>query len=130
MNRKKASFYQRLCLLGTQLMTLCRGRRVGVDEFGNTYYEERRPAAGRHARRWVIYRGPRDATTVPPAWHGWLHYTFATPDATEKFQQPWQLPHQPNATATTAAYRPNGSQLAGGRRAAATGDYEAWKPNS
>ena len=40
----------------------------------------------------------------------------------------WQKEHLPNQTGTKAAYRPQGSVLAGGRRAKATGDYEPWTP--
>ena len=41
----------------------------------------------------------------------------------------WQAPPQPNLTGTREAYRPAGALEAGGKRAAATGDYEAWSPN-
>src|SRR4051812_13814283 len=54
-----------------------KGVKVGVDQFGNTYYEARdaRDSYGTHKRRWVIYRGYADASKVPAEWHGWLHYT-------------------------------------------------------
>jgi NADH:ubiquinone oxidoreductase subunit len=42
----------------------------------------------------------------------------------------WMKPHLPNLTGTPLAYRPSGHTLAGGRRAAATGDYQAWSPDS
>jgi NADH:ubiquinone oxidoreductase subunit len=42
--------------------------------------------------------------------------------------RPWQKPHRPNATGTAEAYRPAGHDFSGGRRPAATGDYEPWKP--
>lgn len=128
-----ASLYQNICLIGTALATAINGRKVGSDAFGNVYYEQRRaPKTGR-AKRWVIYKGPRDASTVPPEWHGWLHYTFDAPLATDSvYHKPWQQPHQPNLTATDQAYRPPGAQAAngGGQRAKATGDYQAWQPNS
>ncbi|KAL9249913.1 putative NADH dehydrogenase [ubiquinone] 1 alpha subcomplex subunit 12 [Drosera capensis] len=48
---------------------------VGVDKFGNKYYEKLGDTqAGRH--RWVEY-GSKDrynASQVPPEWHGWLHF--------------------------------------------------------
>ena len=46
----------------------------------------------------------------------------------EDKRHPWQQEHQPNLTGTAAAYRPPGHELEGGRRARATGDYEAWTP--
>lgn len=130
MSSKIAILYRKASLIGTTLMTAFSGRVVGRDETGNTYYEQRRPANGTRARRWVIYNGAVEASRVPPEWHGWLHYTFDAPlDAQSKFHQPWQKPHQPNLTATDQAYHPPGSQAAGGVRDRATGDYQAWKPN-
>ena len=41
----------------------------------------------------------------------------------------WETPHQPNLTGTASAYRPDGSIARGGHRPAATGDYQAWKPD-
>jgi NADH:ubiquinone oxidoreductase subunit len=122
------SFYRRLCLLGTHITTLLTGRAVGRDAFGNRYYQARKAVGGR-TRRWVVYAGAPEASKVPPEWHAWLHYTHDTPLTGGQYAKPWQQPHQPNATATPAAYYPPGSQMAGGRRAAATGDYEPWKPN-
>lgn len=129
MKSQPASLYQKICLLGTFLTTAMTGRKVGADNQGNVYYEQRRVPVGRKARRWVVYHGARDASCVPPEWHGWLHYTFDAPGATKKFEQPWQQPHQPNLTATDQAYHPPGSFAAGGVRDKATGDYQAWKPN-
>ncbi|URE39280.1 NADH dehydrogenase (ubiquinone) 1 alpha subcomplex, partial [Musa troglodytarum] len=47
---------------------------VGVDKFGNKYYEKLDVQYGRH--RWVEYaeKGRYNASQVPPEWHGWLHY--------------------------------------------------------
>jgi NADH:ubiquinone oxidoreductase subunit len=115
--------------IGTRLFTKLRGREVGRDRFGNIYYEERRARPGLRQRRWVIYARSVDASEVPPEWHAWLHYTLDTPLPEAKLY-PWQQEHQPNLTGTPAAYRPPGHDLEGGRRAHATGDYEAWTPES
>jgi len=40
----------------------------------------------------------------------------------------WERPHHPNLTGTPQTYRPRGSEYRGGKRARATGDYEAWTP--
>ncbi|CAN1309696.1 Probable NADH dehydrogenase [ubiquinone] 1 alpha subcomplex subunit 12 [Linum perenne] len=48
---------------------------VGVDKFGNKYYEKLGDTQyGRH--RWVEYaeKGRYNASQVPPEWHGWLHF--------------------------------------------------------
>jgi NADH:ubiquinone oxidoreductase subunit len=114
--------------IGTRLFTRLRGREVGRDRFGNTYYEERRARPGHRQRRWVMYAGAVDASEVPPEWHAWLHYTLDAP-LSETKRYAWQQEHQPNLTGTPAAYRPPGHDLAGGQRDRATGDYQAWSPD-
>ncbi|HET8611606.1 MAG TPA: NADH:ubiquinone oxidoreductase subunit NDUFA12 [Sphingomonas sp.] len=114
---------------GTWLFTKRKGHKVGEDPFGNVYYEGGTDVHGR-PRRWVMYAGSNDSSRVPPEWHGWLHNTFEqTPDKALPPPRPWQAPPKPNMTGTHDAYRPAGALEAGGKRAAATGDYEAWSPN-
>ncbi len=115
--------------IGTKLLTLFKGRRVGQDPAGNIYYEERRARPDVRQRRWVMYVGRPEATDVPPEWHAWLHYTTDTPIPASA-RQPWQTPHIPNMTGTPGSYRPPGHDYEGGERARATGDYEAWSPGS
>ncbi|MBO6837166.1 MAG: NADH:ubiquinone oxidoreductase subunit NDUFA12 [Alphaproteobacteria bacterium] len=114
----------------TRLTTWLRGERVGEDEHGNVYYQDRKTSAGSRRRRWVIYKdGLDEASRVPPQHHAWLHYTIdAFPSAQSRPKFDWQRDHVPNLTGTVEAYRPPGHTLAGGRRASATGDYEAWSP--
>ncbi|MBV9537531.1 MAG: NADH:ubiquinone oxidoreductase subunit NDUFA12 [Acidisphaera sp.] len=113
--------------IGTRLFTWLRGRRVGEDALGNVYYEEKRPSRGQvRRRRWVLYRGMVDASTVPAEWHAWIHYTSDAP--LPQPQRPWIKPHVPNLTGTPESYRPPGHDYEGGRRPPATGDYEAWTP--
>ena len=114
---------------GTWLFTRLKGRRVGADAFGNSYFVERRPRTGYRVRRWVTYPGPPEASRVPPEWHAWLHYTTDAPIHVAA-PRPWQKPHQHNATGTPQGYRPSGHDYQGGRRAHATGDYEAWSPDA
>jgi NADH:ubiquinone oxidoreductase subunit len=116
-----------MATIGTTLFTWLKGRVVGRDGGGNVYYAERRPRRGAHARRWVIYAGADEASSVPPEWHAWLHFTVDTP-LPAGHARPWQKPHLANATGTPLGYRPSGHDYAGGQRAAATGDYEAWTP--
>ena len=115
--------------IGTRIFTLLNGRRVGQDAIGNIYYEDRRPRVGAPRRRWVDYKGEPEASSVPPEWHAWLHYTVDAPLA-ETGRKTWQKPHQPNLTGSAASYRPAGHDYAGGKRAAASGDYESWTPGS
>lgn len=116
------------------LYTLFRGRKVGSDHLGNTYYRGR-PRAGDRAhgrareRRWVIYKDTAEASLVPAEWHGWLHHqTDAVPQNDNPLRQTWQKPHQQNLTGSAGTYLPPGHSLRGGQRPPATGDYQPWQP--
>ena len=116
--------------LGTLFTVGRRGRLVGKDEFGNRYYESRDSVSydGRK-RRWVLFNGYAEASKVSPDWHGWLHYTFDAPPTEDPLvRKAWEKDHLPNLTGTPRAWRPPGSLARGGERPAATGDYEAWRP--
>lgn len=116
--------------LGTLFTIAKRGDFVGTDEFGNRYYQSRDNASydGRR-RRWVTYNGYADASKVTPDWHGWLHYTLDEPPTVAPLAgRSWEKDHLPNLSGTPMAWKPKGSLDNEGRRPAATGDYEAWKP--
>eukprot|EP01125_Pyxidicula_operculata_P007109 TRINITY_DN2421_c0_g1_i1.p1 TRINITY_DN2421_c0_g1~~TRINITY_DN2421_c0_g1_i1.p1 ORF type:complete len:212 (-),score=48.69 TRINITY_DN2421_c0_g1_i1:91-726(-) len=94
------------------------GTLVGVDKFGNKYFEDDNPdpnvdTSGLTGRnRWVEY--PRiwnyDASQIPPEWHSWLHFTSDAPDPvlSEKFSSGlYKLEHSANRTGTDKAYTPN-----------------------
>ena len=120
--------------IGTLIDSSLRGEKVGTDVQGNTYFRAKKrhgadqPFGGRE-RRWVIYAGANDASRVPPEWHGWLHGSFdGIPESNLPPARIREMDYTPNATGTLAAYRPAGALERGGKRAAATGDYEAWTP--
>ena len=118
--------------VGAQWQITRTGRLVGEDDTGNKYYES--VAAkfnydGRN-RRFVIYNGYPDASKVPPEWHGWLHHTLAEPPTRAPLKRrSWEKDHEPNLTGTIWAWRPKGSLSRGGKRQAATGDYQPWTPD-
>lgn len=115
--------------LNTRFHTWRHGTKVGEDEFGNVYYQGGMDSEGR-TRRWVIYNGYSEASTIPPGWHGWMHHKVDVPPTQENYQaREWQKPHRPNMTGTPDAYRPRGSILVGEDRPRVTGDYDAWTPN-
>jgi NADH:ubiquinone oxidoreductase subunit len=122
--------------MGTRLFTWLRGQQVGTDQFGNRYYREKgarrlRPGGGRRSRekRWVLYNGAPDGSKVPAMWHAWIHHTIdQVPVNAGAKRYAWEKDHEPNLTGTPLAYRPSGSVLRGGHRAAAAGDYEPWRP--
>jgi len=120
--------------MGTRFHTWRHGEKVGTDTTGNIYYQTRGgqkdPALG-IVRRWVVYNGEAEATTVPPGWMGWLrHTTDIAPSQADYTPREWERPHQPNMTGTAQAYRPKGSIMSPSGKAAAGTDYEAWTPGA
>ena len=113
----------------SRLIISMTARQVGEDSFGNRYYEARKPNRLGRYKRFVVYQGQAEASKVPPEWHGWLHHTEQNPPPAKGYaRRSWQKDHLPNLTGTVHAYKPSGHVSRGGRRPAATGDYEAWKP--
>ncbi len=107
-----------------------RGAFVGEDEYGNRYYEEKKPSLEGRKRRYVIYKNLAEASLVTPDWHGWMHHIVDEPPTVKPLKrQSWELPHLPNQTGTVRAYRPKGSLARGGVRATSTADYESWSPD-
>ena len=102
-----------------------------TDAQGNAYFRGRKPHGDGRERRWVIYQGANDASRVPAEWHGWLHGSFdGVPESNLPPARIWEVDYTPNATGTATAYRPAGALERGGKRAGATGDYEAWSPDA
>lgn len=111
--------------LGTALYSWRNGARVGADALGNAYFEGKKGG-----RRWVMYAGSNDVSRVPPEWYAWL--TRQIDEVPDKALPPapgFLKPATPNLTGTPAAYRPPGALERGGKRAAASGDYQAWTPD-
>lgn len=107
-----------------------RGAFVGEDEYGNRYYEEKKPSLEGRKRRYVIYKNLAEASLVTPDWHGWMHHIVDEPPTVKPMKRhAWELPHLPNQTGTVRAYRPKGSLARGGVRATSTADYESWSPD-
>lgn len=108
--------------LNTQFWYWRNGEKVGEDEGGNVFYQNRDGS-----RRWVIYNGEAEASRVSPEWHGWLHQTYQDPPTEAPLpRKTWEKDHQENLTGTVMAYAPAGSLRA--EKPAARSDYEAWTP--
>jgi len=117
--------------IGTMLNSALTGEQVGTDGQGNRYYRAAKRLPDGRERRWVIYNGANDASRVPAEWHGWLHGTLdGLPESNLPAPRIWETEYTPNATGTDHAYRPAGALEMGGKRAAATGDYQAWSPDT
>ena len=116
--------------IGTMLWSSRNGEHVGTDAQGNKYYRSRSKKDARE-RRWVIYKGANDSSRVPSEWHGWLHGSYdELPESHLAPPKIWEADYTPNATGTEEAYLPAGALPRGGKRARATGDYEAWAPDA
>lgn len=114
--------------LNTRFHTWRKGTKVGEDEFGNVYYQGGTDSEGR-TRRWVIYNGYSEASSIPPGWHGWMHHRTDQAPVDDNYKpHEWQLDHEPNLTGSAAAYRPKGSIASQEKRPRVTGDYDAWTP--
>ena len=111
---------------GTALFSRRHGEEAGRDAAGNIYFRHRKDPA----RRWVIYDGANDSSRVPPGWNAWLRGTIAdVPDKALPERRAFEQPPQANITGTDDAFRPSGSLTRSGVRPAASGDYQAWKPD-
>ncbi len=116
--------------IGTLFILFRKYRFIAEDEFGNRYFEEKKPSFDGRKRRMVTYTGYADASRVPSDWHGWLHHTFETPPSEQPLlRQEWEKDHQANLTGTVWAWHRKGSMSGDGKRGHATGDYEAWNPD-
>lgn len=101
--------------LGTFLHTFFFGKNVGKDQFGNQYYRNKNDS-----KRWVIYNGITDASSIPPEWHSWLHKIIKTTPNKLKFNNfSWQKKHQKNLTGTKKAYIPGHERKL---------PYKKWQP--
>jgi NADH:ubiquinone oxidoreductase subunit len=108
-----------------------RANAIGTDEYGNRYYEERKPSLEGRRRRYVMYKGLAEPSKVPADWHGWLHHTVEEPPTKSPLnRRDWETDHKPNRTGTPWATKPKGSLSTGGTRQKASGDYEAWTPDA
>lgn len=99
--------------------------KVGVDEFGNQYFEAKKARYGKK-KRCVIYRGSAEPSKIPANWHLWIHYT-SNELPNNSHRHSWQKIHLPNLTGTKFAHKPTNEK---GERQTVSSDYQAWQPNS
>jgi len=109
--------------IGTRIWSYFNGTTVGEDEYGNKYFSNKSDT-----KRWVIYGGQIEATTVNPEWNNWLRFTST--NKPEQFNYyDWQLKHLPNQSGTSKAYSPKLSNFNKNDDKKKT-DYEKWSPNN
>ena len=70
---------------------------VGVDEYGNRYYEDFNHK-NKNQRRFVEYADSGHWFPTPkkisPAWHGWMHYMYDEPPRKDNFVDPFFRSHR------------------------------------
>lgn len=114
---------------GTNFQIRTKAVKVGEDDYGNCYFEEKKIGYEGRKRRFVTYKGYADASRVPPLWNGWLHHTLDEPPRADDPRHDWEIDYVPNLTGTLHAYKPKGSLERGGVRDKVASDYEAWSPD-
>jgi len=103
---------------GTFIYTLFKGKLVGKDQFGNSYYQSK------NNKRWVIYKNEIEASYIPPEWYMWIHHLKKNlPKENKKYD--WQKTHTGNLTGTPKAFRPKGSLVSDIIKE--NKKYETWK---
>lgn len=98
---------------------------VGTDSNDNKYYESKKADYLGKKKRYIIYAQSVEPSTVPPAWHMWLHY-FTDTVPTDQTVFPWQKTRMPNPTGSKMAYDP----VCGEKRKHVSADYKKWQPMS
>ena len=108
--------------VGTRIWSYLNGIEIGKDENGNRYFSNKKDS-----KRWVIYGGQVEATTVNPEWNNWLRFTsIEKPDEIKSHD--WQLEHEPNQSGTSKAYSPKSSIFNNKSNNKKRIDYEKWSP--
>lgn len=99
---------------------------IAKDELGNRYYESNKVNYLGQKERYVIYcNSSRDPSSIPPIFHGWLHYmTDEIPLSSKDFS--WQQEHSKNLTGTEFAYSPVKQPS---KRGSVSADYQPFQPN-
>ena len=81
-------------------------KKVGNDEYGNTYYVKKSnsPKNNHRERRFVNYKGIVEASKVPQCWNAWLHHVVKDPPVTDQRKPEWIKEHTPNLTGSPYSY--------------------------
>ena len=81
-------------------------KKVGKDNYGNTYFENKTksPKNNFRQRRLVIYSGSVEASKIPQEWNAWLHHMTDEVPRNNTNKPSWTQDHVPNLTGTPYAY--------------------------
>ena len=111
--------------VGTKLYTFLKGRKVGEDYLGNSYFESKNLES-----RWCIYRDQSEASKISPEWNSWLRYITNTVPTSDNITYEWQKRFDGNATGLGSAYKPSITRVGRSKEDVEhyQSDYKAWKP--
>ena len=111
--------------VGTQLYTFLKGKKVGEDYLGNSYFESKNLES-----RWCIYRNQSEASRISPEWNSWLRYISNTVPESNNIIYEWQKRFDGNATGLDSAYKPSIIRADHSKEDLESyqSDYKAWKP--
>lgn len=82
-------------------------QKVGNDQLGNRYFQEKRAYRLGKPRRFVLYPQKVEASSIPQLWHAWMHYMVQDPPLDEAISHL----HRPNVTGTEKALEYNSEDM-------------------
>ena len=111
--------------VGTNLYTFLKGKKVGEDHFGNSYYESKDKK-----NRWCIYSSESEASKISPEWNSWLRFISVESPKDNPTTREWQKLFDGNLTGLDSAYKPRIVRTTGSEEDLDNyqSDYKAWKP--
>ena len=111
--------------VGTNLFTFLKGKKVGEDYLGNSYYESKD-----QEKRWCIYFDQSEASSISPEWNSWLRFISNTIPEKNNNSYEWQKFFRGNATGLDSSYKPIIKREGSLNKDLDDyqSDYKAWKP--
>ena len=111
--------------VGTKLFTFFKGKKVGEDYLGNSYFESKD-----QKNRWCIYSNQSEASRISPEWNGWLRFTSNNVPTDSIMTYEWQKRFGGNTTGLDSAYKPSNIKVGLSKDDLENyqSDYKAWKP--
>ena len=111
--------------IGTILYSLIKGKKVGQDNHGNTFYVHRK----NKKKRWVLYKKQIDPTSLEVKWQIWLTAININDKITNNNNYSWQKSKKANLTGTIKAYHPSNENSKEKKFINKQKKNEIWKPD-
>ena len=112
--------------IGTILYSLLKGKKVGSDKQGNTFYVHRK----NKKKRWVLYKKHIDPTSLEVKWQVWLTAMNIDEEITNNHNNyKWQKSKKANPTGTSESYHPGSETRIKSKFIHKQKKNEIWKPD-